>query len=340
MAHRNRSTEVFVSSYLLSARNTSELVSRLELTLSALCGTEQTDGPEGLPPGMEGVAAQLVSSHVLHSRCKEAVLLSCCSIVEVLRLYAPTPPFSPDKLRDAFATVIDRLGVLKLKDTPGEEANFERAFAMLESLVTVKSCVIVVELSAVDHSLVASFFGALLDAVLPNSSRRLEELVVEAHVACLEEMDAVSSSLLAVLLQRFLDCKTNPHTANVVTQILQRCGDKLIVPVSNAVNHWLTVSMEPGIFGGDEDTLSVENDRSIHRDSTSKAQSRFQKPENVHMLLVELARVVPAVLLHILPVLCSELDCTRVTSRLAAASVLGQLFALPVLISGGGLGKL
>ena len=39
----------------------------------------------------------------------------------------------------------------------------------------------------------------------PGAPRRLEELVVEALVACLDEMEAVSSALLAVLLQCFLD---------------------------------------------------------------------------------------------------------------------------------------
>jgi hypothetical protein len=70
------------------------------------------------------------------------------------------------------------------------------------------------------------------------------------------------------------------------------------------------------------------------------AQGRFQKLENTHRLLVELTKVVPAVLLHVLPVLCSELDRTAPTLRLAAATVLGQLFALPVLISSGMLGSM
>ena len=111
----------------------------------------------------------------------------------------------------------------------------------------------------------------------PAAPRRLEELVVEALVACLDEMEAVSSALLAVLLQCFLDTvsgerareerrgdgggvvvvgsctsfrfprrpqASNPRAAEAAALVLQRCGDKLVVPVALAVNHWLAAAAE------------------------------------------------------------------------------------------------
>jgi hypothetical protein len=60
---------VFASSYLVSAKNASVLVSRLEATLAELSKIEQTDDG-ALPPGVDTVAAQLVSSHVLRSSSK------------------------------------------------------------------------------------------------------------------------------------------------------------------------------------------------------------------------------------------------------------------------------
>ena len=40
--------------------------------------------------------------------------------------------------------------------------------------------------------------------IRPSASRKIEELVVEALVSCLNEMESVSSALLAVLLQSYL----------------------------------------------------------------------------------------------------------------------------------------
>ena len=61
-----------------------------------------------------------------------------------------------------FSTIIERLGTLQLKDAPGNEASFERAQAVLDSLASVKSCVIVVEFG---DSLTVPFFESLLAVV-------------------------------------------------------------------------------------------------------------------------------------------------------------------------------
>lgn len=69
------------------------------------------------------------------------------------------------------------------------------------------------------------------------------------------------------------------------------------------------------------------------RDGPGGAQSRFARLENVHLLLIELAQVCPAVLLHVLPALSAGLDKANAAARHAAVRVLGRLFALPVLVS-------
>lgn len=70
------------------------------------------------------------------------------------------------------------------------------------------------------------------------------------------------------------------------------------------------------------------------------AQARFARLENVHLLLVELAQVCPAVLLHVLPALSAGLDKASAPARHAAVRVLGHLFALPVLVSSTSEGSL
>ena len=60
-----------------------------------------------------------------------------------------------------FTVITDRLEVLKQK-APGNEASVERAIAVLDSLASVKSCMIVVGLG--DEKIVP-FFTALLKAI-------------------------------------------------------------------------------------------------------------------------------------------------------------------------------
>lgn len=64
--------EVFLGQHFLaSAKNTSELGKRLEAAVSYLQALEQAEeGPDALPPGLENLAADLVSGPVLGSRNK------------------------------------------------------------------------------------------------------------------------------------------------------------------------------------------------------------------------------------------------------------------------------
>lgn len=75
MASRSRSSDslngVLADAYLLSAKNSNELTRRLEVAVKFLQEQEQTeDGLEGLPPGLENLAAQLIAGQVLASRNK------------------------------------------------------------------------------------------------------------------------------------------------------------------------------------------------------------------------------------------------------------------------------
>lgn len=90
-------------------------------------------------------------------------MLACCGVVEVLRLYAPSPPYSPDNLGATFSTISDRLAVLKQAGVPGNEVSVDRALSVLDSLVRVRSCVVVVELG---DAVAIPFFAALLGAML------------------------------------------------------------------------------------------------------------------------------------------------------------------------------
>ena len=71
---------MFVRDYLLSARNPRELRGRLEALYEVLRGMEQLE-PEDIPPGMDNVAAELITEPVLQSKtpvCSEVAWGCCC----------------------------------------------------------------------------------------------------------------------------------------------------------------------------------------------------------------------------------------------------------------------
>jgi sister-chromatid-cohesion protein PDS5 len=161
---------VYAPGYILSAsKSPVELAKRLATAFAALKSLEQAEH-DRLPAGLENVASALLDPAVLRSKSADLRLLGACCLVEVLRLYAPTPPYAAQQLEAALEAVIAALGALATRD--GEEESFERACHVLESLATVRSCVIVVELamegagSPGGDALLVSLFDTLLGAAL------------------------------------------------------------------------------------------------------------------------------------------------------------------------------
>ena len=160
--------EVYAPGYILSAKGPTELARRLAAAFANLRGVEQAEH-DRLPAGLENVASALLDPAVLRSKSADLRLLGACCLVEVLRIYAPSPPYAAKQLEAALEAVIAALGALATRD--GEEESFERACHVLESLATVRSCVIVVELamegagSPGGDALLVSLFDTLLAAM-------------------------------------------------------------------------------------------------------------------------------------------------------------------------------
>ncbi|CAM9480044.1 unnamed protein product, partial [Chrysoparadoxa australica] len=124
----------------------------------------QDERPDGLAETAEDVAADDLVRH----RDSDVRLVTACCLVDVLRIYAPEPPYSPKELTEVFTLLIGQLQSLSTAIDP-EESRAERVFYVLNSLAQVKSCVILTELAHQGmeggEELLVDFFDALLTGV-------------------------------------------------------------------------------------------------------------------------------------------------------------------------------
>ena len=67
----------------------------------------------------------------------------CCIIADLLRLYAPEPPYDNDVLEEVFSLFF---GQLRLLSNPND-AYFNLAFYLLESLATIRTVILVIDLN-------------------------------------------------------------------------------------------------------------------------------------------------------------------------------------------------
>ncbi len=281
-----------------------DLVRRLQQTHSCLKALSQDDRPEGLAE----TAEDLVGLGLLAHEDRDVRLLVACCLVDVLRVYAPEAPYSPVQLQQIFSLFTQQLRGLSTA-VNAEDARSQRTRYILARLATVKSCVILTELSQQgvrggEEELV-SFFECLLSEVREEHSQSVINHVVEALEACLEELDVFTQPLLDVLLVGLLPISRRdvPKMHAVTVQLLRRSFNRICNPISQFLNGVLSGSAR-GI-GGTESELS---DHVLH-------------------LIYELHKVNSGFLLYVLPNVAVQLQSEDLGGRGEAMSLLARLFS-------------
>ncbi len=300
----NRANSLTGGERLSMGGRKTDLVRRLQQTHSCLKALSQDDRPEGLVE----TAKDLMGLGLMTHEDRDVRLLVACCLVDVLRVYAPEAPYSPVQLQQIFSLFTQQLRGLSTA-ADAEDARSQRTHYILESLATVKSCVILTELSQQgvpggEEELV-SFFECLLSEVREEHSQSVINHVVEALDACLEELDVFTQPLLDVLLVGLLPISRRdvPKMHAVTVQLLRRSFNRICNPISQFLNGVLSGSAR-GI-GGAESELS---DHVLH-------------------LIYELHKVNSGFLLYVLPNVAVQLQSEDLGGRGEAMSLLARLFS-------------
>ena len=140
-----------------------DLLSRLNELHKKLATVSQDDRPRGL----KEISSHLVTKGFLHNADKDLRLIVLCCLADVFRIYAPEAPFcDPDMLAVFEGFVMQLRG---LSTNKPESATGTKICYILNSLSTVKSCVVPVILSQAGlpgaPEVVLGLFDALLSSV-------------------------------------------------------------------------------------------------------------------------------------------------------------------------------
>eukprot|EP00644_Phytophthora_capsici_P003390 jgi/Phyca11/549021/estExt2_Genewise1Plus.C_PHYCAscaffold_310025 len=261
------------------------------------------------------VAAELLQEKLLKHQDKNVRSLVACCLAELARVSAPDSPFSSnEELYRVFKLFIEQLRALSPEQTT--TSRYLHHFHVLESLSTVKSCLLAVGLDFTveeeENLIVVQLFEALFETFGENHSAKIENLMLNIMVACIEESDGVNQSLLDVILRPLLDTVNaeEPNCADVDTvrrspahmarELIRRTSDQLQNPLSNFFNNILI-------------------------DGSGSMASELK--EHVYTLIYEVHKINPSLLLYVLPNVCLQLQVDEVATRSDAIALMGKLFA-------------
>jgi sister-chromatid-cohesion protein PDS5 len=168
---------VYEPTFLSRPGRKGDLIIRLNSLHKSLneLGQDQNDLPEGL----QSTATQLVSTKILGHSDKDVRLLSVCCILDILKAFAPEAPYGDEDMVRIFEVIISQirsLSTYEIGSTTGKKVVY-----ILESLSTVKSCVIPVILVQTGvpgaEDLMTSLFDALISVFKPEHTEEGECLV-------------------------------------------------------------------------------------------------------------------------------------------------------------------
>lgn len=92
-------------------------------------------------------------------------------------------------------------------DNATASARYELAFYLLESLATVKSCILLVHLAMKESSYqvhLLDLFEGLFETIQPDMSTKVQAYMADIMVACIDEMEEISQPILSTILKRIL----------------------------------------------------------------------------------------------------------------------------------------
>ncbi|KAI8141304.1 hypothetical protein BJV82DRAFT_518780, partial [Fennellomyces sp. T-0311] len=117
---------------------------------------------EVVKDSLDATAKELVNSKILKHSSNSVKACAAACLADMLRLYAPEAPFSDKELKSIFEFFLSQLR--QLKKLPQDHADFTLYFYLLESLSTVKSILIIADLSNAEQ-LSADFFTCFFDTI-------------------------------------------------------------------------------------------------------------------------------------------------------------------------------
>ncbi|GAA5984565.1 hypothetical protein JCM10908_003401 [Rhodotorula pacifica] len=156
---------------------------------------------------LDKCAAQLVDPTLLLHKDKSVKALVAACIVDILRLYAPEAPYTPDQLRDLFDFLTHQL---KQAGDP-KDPNQPEHFYVVDSLASVKSIVLVCDLDHADE-LLTDIFKAVFHTVSSQTPKNVTLALTDILLSLLDEATSVPTGVISVLTSQFLPSSSSAST--------------------------------------------------------------------------------------------------------------------------------
>ncbi|KAI9343084.1 armadillo-type protein [Zopfochytrium polystomum] len=279
---------------------TSDLVRRLQELHGQLSKLEQQNVDR---TSLAVVRKDLASPSLLHHRDKGVRALTACCLADILSLFAPDAPYKQHELKDIFEFFLKQINYIGDLESP----YFPNYFYLLESLSTVKSVVLVLDLNA--EELVVQFFKDIFQLVRPDFQKNVYGFLLDILQQLVEECQFLNSEVVDTIISQF-NTKRRAENSAAFQMAVDLCNNATDKLQRYVCQYFSDVFISATRGGGDDD----EN-------------SSHEEFERAHALILEINAVARGVLLSVIPLLEEELKYDDAHVRALAMDVLGKMIS-------------
>ena len=168
---------------------------------------------------LDALCAEVARPALLEHRDASSRAFGACILADMLRLYAPNAPFNARQLKNIFALFVDILTAPGVLAAPDDTLHPQTVY-LLESLSTVQSAVLILDIQGADAAIVQLFERAL--AVADGLPKHAELCLVDLLSQLIDESEHVPPGVFEALIDSF-----SAHGGQVAAAVCRATSDRL-----------------------------------------------------------------------------------------------------------------
>lgn len=290
---------------------TKELLVRLQKLADSLSAVDQNNVS---PDSYKQIAHDLGNKKLLNHLNIGIQAYTCCAIADILRIYAPDAPYTPEELSSIFSAFFVQFSHL------WDEGNayFLQQTYLLKRLVEVRSIILVADLPDAQQ-LISSIFDTMYTLASKGFPTKLEPIAADMLAEIVSEADSVPRDVVSLVLKR-------------LTTVQQR---GLTGSLSNISNPGFAFSL--AVCEANVDKLSrlvaqlfsemLDDSATTTEDGEIDYEASYQTLEKIHSWSVQIWRNVPALLSSVMGLINDELNSDSEKIRILATTTIGDMIS-------------
>ncbi|KAJ1482123.1 armadillo-type protein [Baffinella frigidus] len=294
--------------YLSVSLGNPEMIKRLKVVTELLEAYGDDDqSVEKAKSEVGQLASTLGEDWLIEHKSKDVRLLAACALADILRLYAPEPPYSDECSADIIRLFIKIIRGFESPDMTTNHPSYRVHFYLLERLSNISIFSIIPDLLHFREALMLELTNASYAVVgnMPQheSTQKIADHLTSILCAVLEETEShdieIFDKVVGALCQE--EKRTNPAGHAMMKQVIASCENKF----------------QPYV------------ERQLHQVKAGfLMESELSNADRLEEAVFELCTCAPRVLTQVLPAYTEDLTVDEPERRIKAIKLLGAIFSV------------